>query len=368
MAARWLSLCRAAAVVSGIAIVGAVVGVEGARAAIPYAAAVPGYTIELPRDEGSHPAFRTEWWYLTGWLHDDAGRPFGFQVTFFRHRPDFDEANPSRFAPKQLLFAHASLSDPAHGRLRRAEKIARAGFGLAEAREGVLDVHIDDWSLRREARRLVSTVSTREFRFELSFDIAQPPLLHGRDGYSQKTPDPNAASYYYSLPQLGAHGSIWIDGKVHEVRGIAWLDREWFGSVIDDHSQGWDWTGLNFEDGSALMALQMRRTDGSKYWAAATWRDAAGHVRTFEPNEVEWQVVRRWRSPRTGIVYPVEIRVRVGERTLHLRPLLDDQENDARASTGTIYWEGAMRAFDESGAQIGRGYLEMTGYGERIRF
>lgn len=341
--------------------------VPAASADVEYSRAVPGYAIELPRDEGSHPDFMTEWWYLTGWLADETGQPFGFQVTFFRHRPGFDESNPSRFAAKQLLVAHASLSDPTHGRLRRAERIARAGFGLAEALEGALDVHIDDWSLRRTSdAALAADLATSEFRFELEFEMAQAPLLHGRGGYSQKTPDPAAASYYMSLPQLKTSGRIWIGDRAHTVQGVAWLDHEWFSSIVDDVARGWDWTGINLDDGSALMAFRMRNGEGEAYWAAATTRAASGAVRTFEPQQVDWQVVRTWRSPRTGIEYPVEMRVRVGEHTIHLRPLLDDQENDARASAGTIYWEGAMRAFDEEGRQVGKGYLELTGYGERI--
>ena len=76
---------------------------------------VPGYSIELPRDEGSHPQFRTEWWYLTGWVESESGEPFGFQVTFFRNRPGVDEDNPSRFVARQVLFAHAAVSDQRHG-------------------------------------------------------------------------------------------------------------------------------------------------------------------------------------------------------------------------------------------------------------
>jgi predicted secreted hydrolase len=45
---------------------------------------------------------------------------------------------------------------------------------------------------------------------------------------------------------------------------------------------------------------------------------------------------------------------------------MDDQENDARLSAGTIYWEGAIRAL-ESRRTVGRGYLELTGYGNRLR-
>jgi predicted secreted hydrolase len=45
---------------------------------------------------------------------------------------------------------------------------------------------------------------------------------------------------------------------------------------------------------------------------------------------------------------------------------MPDQENDARLSTGAVYWEGAVTALD-GGARIGRGYLELTGYGEPLR-
>ena len=45
-----------------------------------------------------------------------------------------------------------------------------------------------------------------------------------------------------------------------------------------------------------------------------------------------------------------------------VRAVLDNQELDSRASTGTIYWEGLSELFDNNGRKIGRGYLEMTGY------
>ena len=55
-----------------------------------------------------------------------------------------------------------------------------------------------------------------------------------------------------------------------------------------------------------------------------------------------------------------------GDVGFELAPLLDDQELDSRGSTGAVYWEGAVRLV-EAGRERGRGYLEMTGYGDRIR-
>ena len=38
----------------------------------------PGRIISFPNDHGSHPSFRLEWWYLTGWLND-MSLSYGFQ-------------------------------------------------------------------------------------------------------------------------------------------------------------------------------------------------------------------------------------------------------------------------------------------------
>lgn len=332
-----------------------------------FPAVVPDYSIELPRDEGSHPQFRTEWWYLTGWLESESGEAFGFQVTFFRNRPGVDEDNPSRFVARQVLFAHAAVSDQRQGALMRGEKSARAGFGLAEAAEGSLAVKIDNWSLRQEGGRYFAVASTSEFALQLECDRTQPPLLNGKNGFSQKGPQPQFASYYYSLPQLRTSGRIAIGGREHRVQGVAWFDHEWSSSMFDEHARGWDWIGLNLDDGGALMVQRIRDDAGQQYWGAATLREPGLPDRAHAPDEIAWSALRRWRSSRTGVTYPVEWKITVGGRTILLRPLLDDQENDARASTGTLYWEGAVRAFDERGVAIGRGYLELTGYGERLK-
>ena len=161
-----------------------------------FPAVVPDYSIELPRDEGSHPQFRTEWWYLTGWVESESGESLGFQITFFRNRPGVDEDNPSRFVARQVLFAHAAVSDPQRGALLRGEKSARAGFGLAEAAEGSLAVKIDDWSLHQDGERYVAVAATGEFALRLECIRVQPPLLNGKNGFSQKGPQPLFASYY----------------------------------------------------------------------------------------------------------------------------------------------------------------------------
>ena len=315
---------------------------------IAFPVVLPGYEVQFPRDHGAHPDFRQEWWYITGWLKTKSGQDLGFQVTFFRARPDIDTPNPSSFTPRQVILAHAALSDPRLARLRHDERAARTALGLAGSREGTTEVWVDDWNLILEKDLYRAKIQAREFSLELQFEAKGKTILQGENGFSRKGHKTNEASYYYSRPHLVASGKA--NGE--EVIGTAWLDHEWSSQYMASDASGWDWCGINLDDGGALMAFRMRGKDGAP---------------VFSPPETSFEVLRTWRSPRTGAEYPVSVRVKTKQRVLRLEPLMDDQELDARASTGTVYWEGAVRAFDGNNP-IGKGYLELTGYWRPMKF
>lgn len=337
-----------------------------AAAAVEFAPVLPGRRLAFPADHGAHPDFRTEWWYATGWLNLPEGSPLGFQITFFRVRTGIGEANASAFAPRQLILAHAALADPALGRLRHDERSARVGFGRAGFATDRTRVWVDDWHFEQQAERYRAEVRSAEFAYALNLVPNGPPMLNGRAGFSTKAADPRHASYYYSRPQLKVEGTLTLAGKTRPVSGQAWLDHEWSSEVLPPGAQGWDWIGINLADGSALMAFRLRGVAGSALWSAATFRQADGSTRSLPPAAVTFEALRQWRSPRTGIAYPVEWRVRLEQRLFRLQVLMDDQELDSRRSTGAIYWEGAVRLLEDE-REVGRGYLEMTGYGEKMR-
>jgi predicted secreted hydrolase len=319
-----------------------------ARAAeVRYPTVTKGARLRFPRDHGAHPEFRTEWWYATGWL-EGGGAPRGFQVTFFRARPRWADDNPSRFAPRQLLVAHAALAEAKHGRLRHDQRAARDALGLAGAGTRTTDVWIDDWRFVLERDTYRARIAAREFTLDLSLRAARAPLLQGEAGFSRKGRRPQEASYYYSRPQLAVSGTL--DGDA--VTGSAWLDHEWSSQYLAPEAAGWDWCGLNLGNGGSLTAFRIRDKQGGVHHA---------------PPGVAFEPLRTWRSPRTGVAYPVAMRVTANGEAFDLEPLMDDQELDARASTGTIYWEGAVRAL-KAGKEVGRGYLELTGYWEPMVF
>lgn len=343
-----------------------------------YPEVMKGIELSFPRDHGAHPDFRTEWWYVTGWLNDTDGHERGFQVTFFRVRPRPENPGASRFAPGQLILAHAAIADPKYGRLLHAERSERLLPPLNDIGLDHTKIKLRDWTLAWTQVDGVtggyrSQIDAGEFALDLSFIPQSQPVLNGAEGYSRKAPDPKLASYYYSRPQLLTHGSLRIGSREHVVRGLAWLDHEWSSEILPQNARGWDWIGINLHDGGGLMAFQMRGEEGKALWTAGTHAMATGQQQTFGPGEVRFEPLRYWQSPRTGARYVVEWRVLLPQRggnlpgDLRVEPLMDDQELDSRRSTGAIYWEGAVRLKDgNTGTELGRGYLEMTGYSQRL--
>jgi predicted secreted hydrolase len=336
-----------------------------------------GRAIAFPRDHGAHLAQRIEWWYATGWLRAEGSDALlGFQVTFFRSRTGVADALRSRFAARQLLFAHAALTDVAAQQHLHTDRVARwsgdqGGELRARASTQDADVALNGWQLVRDESAGVSryrtSVTADRFTLDLQLGRSQPVLLQGDAGFSRKGPDEAQASHYYSEPQLGTTGRVVIDGRERAVRGRAWLDHEWSDTLLHPQAVGWDWIGINLDDGGALTAFRLRRADGSALWAGGSFRPKGGVSRPFEPDAVRFTPGRRWQSAASNASYPVEWQVDTPSGRFAVRSLMDAQELDSRASTGTVYWEGLSELLDERGQRVGVGYLEMTGYAGVLR-
>lgn len=326
----------------------------------------------FPRDFGAHPDYRTEWWYLTGWCGSGVDA-IGFQVTFFRSRILHPDDNPSRFAPRQLMFAHAALALPKEGKLRHSEIAGRVGPAGASFATADTALALSGWSLRRSHDdRYKVFIPADDFILELEAVPSQGPVLRGDGGYSLKGPSPELASYYYSRPQLKVSAELTLKHVSSSTRvqasqqrlslsGSAWFDHEWSSSLLMTGAVGWDWIGVNLLDGSSLMAFRIRDAAGETLFSEWDWRDAQGHV-LEQHRKVDWQPVGRWRSPHSLVEYPERFTLQVAGRQFLLQPLMADQEVDARASTGGFYYEGAVE-LKENDKVLGRGYLELTGYG-----
>jgi len=346
-----------------------------------------GRPLRFPRDHGAHPGARIEWWYATGWLWapGDARRTpsHGFQLTFFRSRTGLGEAPDqgapgSRFAPRQLLMAHAAITDLAASRHLQAQRISRwsgdEALPEAHARRDDTAVRLGAWALQRSARpdggsRYSATLPAADagLDLQLTLDSTQPLLLQGQAGFSRKGPGPAQASHYYSQPQLAVQAQVGVGGRQLALAGTGWLDHEWSDELLASGAVGWDWVGINLADGGALTAFVLRGRDGQALWAGGSHRPPGGAPRVFAPDEVLFTPGRTWTSPATGARYPVQWTLSTPAGRHTLAALLDAQELDSRASTGAVYWEGLAELRDAAGDRAGIGYLEMTGRSTPLR-
>jgi predicted secreted hydrolase len=330
-----------------------------------------GRPLAFARDHGAHPGAAIEWWYLTGWLGSEAAPRYGFQITFFRRRIAAADALQSRLAARHLLFAHAALTDLERGTHHHSQRLVRwdgrSTTALARCAVDDMALTVQRWAFERRGATALAARIDGAFEIDLALTPTQPLLLQGDAGFSRKGALEPHASHYYSQPQLAVQARLAIGNRRDEGRGRAWLDHEWSDALMPPDAVGWDWIGSNGFDGSALTAFRLRAADGRALWAGGSHRDAGGRLRIFSADEVRFEPERHWRSGTSGARYPVRWRVTTPAGSFVVNALLDAQELDHRGSTGVLYWEGLAELLAAGGQRVGLGYLEMTGYGQRLR-
>jgi predicted secreted hydrolase len=328
----------------------------------------PGRVFQFPRDYGPHPEFKTEWWYYTGSLKATDGQTFGYQLTFFRvglKRPDHKPR--SAWQADTVYFAHLAVTDPKRGVFAFREKAQRGAMGLAGAKEGRLDVWIDDWRLWSLGENHHLKAQKDGIGLDLVLTPLKPPVLHGEGGYSRKAAASEVASYYYSITRLATRGKLTVGGRTLEVTGTSWFDREFSSSGLASSQQGWDWFSLQLSDGTDLMLYVMRLKDGSIDPASSgTLVDQEGQARHLTLADFSIKASGTWKSSHSQATYPAGWQISLPQEgyTLSVKPTLADQELHTGGSSPIIYWEGQANIQGTHNQQpiSGQGYVELTGY------
>ncbi|MBM4226691.1 MAG: carotenoid 1,2-hydratase [Gammaproteobacteria bacterium] len=321
----------------------------------------------FPEDHGPHPDYRHEWWYFTGNLVGPGDQAYGFQLTFFRFAITAESRHSdSRWNTRQAMLGHFALTDVRAQRFHSEQRLERPVLGLAGMDAFPAKLWIRDWHARhvaqtREAWELEATTATHGLSLLLT------PLKdwvgQGEQGYSRKGPGEGNASRYYSGTRLAAKGKVMLAGTPLEVVGRAWLDREWGTSALAPGTRGWDWFGLQLDDGSDLMVYLLRQENGrASSFSAGSLVSGAGAVIPLVAQDLAIEVQDTWISPHSGRRYPARWRLRIARRALDLEitPRVADQEWQGLVR----YWEGCVTVEGVSaGSPVkGLGYAELTGY------
>jgi predicted secreted hydrolase len=343
-----------------------------------YRSASSPYRFHFPRDHAAHPDFRTEWWYYTGQLAGPGVR-FGYQLTFFRVGIDTAwRSSPSRWAPHDVVFAHLALTDVNGRRFRFAERIARPALDLAGADTTRYRVWVYDWEARLagdgRTHHLAAAEPGGAFAIALDLVPEKRAVVHGRGGVSRKSARPGHASHYYSLTRMRTSGSVRVGGRSLAVTGSSWMDHEFGSDQLAPDQVGWDWFGIQLDDGTDLMLYRMR-SEGSvtEPWTSGTWVSRDGSARALRMESHLVEATGSWKSPHSGGTYPSGWVLRFPAERIELAvtPRVRDQELQVQTAGGAAYWEGAVSVTGRVAGRVlnGRGYVELTGYaGKRLRF
>ena len=329
---------------------------------------LPGYTYRFPEDHFSHPGFQTEWWYYTGHLNTADNKSYGYELTFFRTGIESQRKreSDSAWVMRDIYFAHLAISDENRKEFRFWEKMNRKGPGLAGAETDRLLVWNEGWRL--EGSNGIHQLKAIEggFGIDLSLTSLKPPVIHGEDGISRKSLKAGHASHYYSLTRIETEGDLWMEGKRLEVKGESWMDHEFFSHQLAEDQEGWDWFSIQLDNQREIMLYQLRLKGGAvDPVSSGTLIGPQGEAEYISSAEFFITPLATWVSGKSRARYPSGWEIRIPGHGIDLKvtPTFRDQELVTKQAT---YWEGSCIISGEcQGEKVkGRGYTELSGYGE----
>lgn len=332
------------------------VPVPSPSALAPTPAPVP---ISFPQDEGPHEN-RLEWWYYSGHLEDDRGDEYGFHFVIFQSLVSSggeDDQAPGYAAQ----FGLTDIAGNTH--------LQDAQFSTGEQPQsgpGLSGLRVADWTLSANPDLHAFSAATGNTTLSLSMTPTKPPALHNKIGWLA---GPTTGwTYYYSRPRMAAQGSLQLGDRNLTVSGDVWMDHQWGEFYVLGNPAGWQWFGIQLDDGSELMLTETRNVDGEIDALYGSLINADGSVVAISPDsqQLTLDTDGSWTSPHTGAEYPTGWRIDLPDEGLNLaiNATVSDQEIISTRPESAIYWEGkvTVSGMRNGNPVTGDGYVELTGY------
>ncbi len=355
-------------------------------------------------DLSPHETFPVEWWFIQGYFEGKRLGRRNFMTALFRAG---NSTNARTADPGAMLLV--STLDPAIGRHTYHSRISPAiianyrdmarQFGNARfsplLANTVVNGHLKDALADIDAGRVQldghePSFSAYPFRFQwngfsfrqhdgmVDLDFALPgnePACSFR--LSPRTPWMNEQDIslnnhgpvaYVVCPRLEIAGTAGDE----EVSGRAWIDHQWGGYIgwlmadhnDDYHPIGWDWFGVNLDDGTDLLLMVYRHVNTNKTIANLAY--IFEEDRVVRPQQgFSVRPTGYWRSPHTAQKYPVAWRIDIPQAQIGLdfTPRSLDQEIPVFGMNAI--WEGAgcVTGTHKGRPVTGEARLELHGYG-----
>ena len=328
---------------------------------------MPSKPLVFPQDHNSHETV-IEWWYFNGSLRDAAGNAYSFMDCLFK--ADIDKVaipylkHISRKKPgsksRYVYFAHSIVSDIGkqknHKEVQNISLVSNDSFNQKRLFIDYIDPVIVHGFVNNEIAEVApDTFHIKTNNLDLVLKSKKSPLLEGGEGYITVC---GRDSYYYSLTDMEASGTLSIEGKKIEVKGAAWMDHQW--ADVSYRQDKWTWFSMQLDDGTDMMCCEYDDGKSKDFLIDIIEKNGAQH-------HLNKLILRpadeKWKSPLTKAEYPLawDIEIPDYDAKLHIKSLMTDQEMIFMAIN---YWEGPIKISGTIGGKNvkGNGFMELVGY------
>ncbi|QMV41904.1 lipocalin family protein [Cohnella cholangitidis] len=350
--------------------------------------------LSIPKDAAPHPESNLEWWYCYAYIDGSGGRRYALMISFFRvgelprlkghyliyslirlDQPGFIARS---CLDRALVYQMAGLYLPSYFLIKPNDKHTWEQYGtllkgkLPSPHSWMKDVSVRSRPTRldygeasiifkdEESQRFTLHIQDREARIELEFEPCKRLTAIDEQGTLN-------GFYYYSSTRNSVKGRIYDEEGSEQVSGEGWFDHQWGRNYELLKGEGWNWFGLQLDDGRELLISQLHAADPASPPASPTAIFILNDRASMSVNNIKLQPLRFWKSFRSGMTYPIEWRILLPDYRLELRvaPLIDNQEMPIIGPIRAI-WEGVclVTGVDHECRKPirGKGFVELAGY------
>ncbi|WLR50797.1 lipocalin family protein [Bacillus tianshenii] len=337
--------------------------------------------VNLPKDAGPHASSNVEWWYFFTFLDGHKGSKFALMASFFRvgesdcikghylihslidlkaktqknfsgidkklylqmlgfYLPSYLLFHPSNMQmwklSKQLLTKHLPrphtlLKDISIGRNPTELCYGEAKLSFQDEEKGTFQVKM----------------KAKSNFINLTFTPTKPVALIGGDGKPSDL-------YYYSYTRNDVEGQIKRRHTIENLKGEGWFDHQWgrdYGLLKD---RGWNWFGLQLDDGRELLISETRLIKTGKTSSHMANLISQDGSLQFTDN-VAIEPLSYWTSLKTGAKYPINWRIRIPafQMEINVEAIFNAQEMPIIGPLQAI-WEGACTVIGDEALPNGQ--------------
>jgi len=312
--------------------------------------------ITFPRDENAHNLI-VEWWYLNGNLEDQKGNSYAFMDCLFRVHPKIVDKIP-RLAKRHIYFSHWVFSDIKKRKFDYSTSpviVSNDSFN-----KKLLYIKYKKFLPLKIINSKFEEISPFIYRLnsgplDLTLISQKKPLLEGKKGYVHLN---TKSTYYYSLTNLKATGTIKIGKKQIPVQGKVWLDHQWAnsGASLDK----WIWFSIQLDNNTEIVCFEFDdKKVKTRYAGLIDRNNKTSHTSniTFTSNK------HSYKSKTTGSTYPLTWKIKIPKlkANLTIKPMIRHQEV---IFANINYWEGPITISGtlKSKKVKGKGFMELVGF------